>query len=173
MAASATDKTSPKRIDVAVRRGKALQLRAAGITFEQIKEQLGYKTRAAAVQDVQRAMAITVGEPAADLRALEAARLDMLWIRAMQVLSRSHVTVSNVKIVTLDGKPLNDDGPILAAIRELRQLSESRRKLFGLDAPARVEVISDDAVDNEIRRLTEELNRAAAEQATGSATPAG
>ncbi len=117
-----------------------------------------------------------VAEPAAELRALEAARLDMLWRRAMLVLSRKHIAVSHGRIIYLrepeckhgfedegapvQGEPLLDDGPVLAAIRELRQLSESRRKLFGLDAATVVQVISDDILDAEIRRLTEELDRA-------------
>lgn len=170
-------KTSIRRVDVAVRRGKALQMRAAGLTFEQIKDQLGYKTRGSAVQDVQRAMALTVSEPAADLRALQAARLEMLWVKAMQVLSRTHLTVSHGRVIMVgpEGaeRPLQDDGPVLAAIRELRQISTEVRKLFGLDAPTRVEVISDDTLDAEIRRLSEELDRAASAQAPGTATPQG
>jgi hypothetical protein len=153
-------------------------MRAAGLTFDAITAQLGYKTRSACIQDIQRAMAVAVSEPAADLRALEAARLEMLWVKAMQVLSRTHVSVSNGRVVyvtTGDGqeKPVTDDAPVLAAIRELRMISESRRKLFGLDAPQRVEVFTDDAIDAEIRRLTEELNAASAGQARGVEAPTG
>lgn len=166
-------KTSPRRIEVAERRAKALELRKAGVPYDKIKDQLGYKTRAAAIQDVQRAMAAMVREPADDLRALEDERLDMLWFRAMQVLSRQHITVSNGRVVMHNGQPVTDDGPILAAIRELRMLSESRRKLHGWDAPTKVEVITDDALDREIKRLSDELGRAAAGQAAGAATPEG
>jgi hypothetical protein len=167
----AESKTSPRRIQVAIRRGKVLQMRAAGMSYDQIQQAFpdDYRSRAAVVQDVQRALMSVVAEGAADLRALEAARLDMLWVKAMQVLSRTHVAVSNGRVVYLsrDGQetPVQDDGPILSAIRELRSLSESRRKLFGLDAPTQVQVMNDDALDLEIRRLTEELSRAAAAEA--------
>jgi hypothetical protein len=173
---SGEGKTSPRRVQVALRRAKVLQMRAAGASPLQIMQAFpdDYRTEAAVYQDIQRAMLQVVQEPAADRRALENARLDMLWVRAMQVLSRTHVTVSHGKIVyvttvTADGiqeTPLQDDGPVLAAIRELRQISESRRKLNGLDAPTQVQVINDDLIDAEIRRLTEELGRAEAAQAT-------
>lgn len=170
----AESKTSPRRVKVALRRAKVLQMRAAGATLDQILAAFPdeYKTRAAVVQDVQRALMATVGEPAAELRALEAARLDMLWVKAMQVLQRTHVVVSGGKVVTVEEngqeKPLQDDMPGLAAIRELRALSESRRKLFGLDAPSVVQVMSDDLIDAEIHRLREELDRASAAEAGGA-----
>lgn len=169
---------SARRVLVAQRRGKALTLRASGATYDEIHAELpydpdnphnGYKTRAALIQDIQRALMATVAQPAADARALEAERLDLLWRRAMQVLERTHIMVSHGKVVysSADGfeNPLTDDAPVLAAIRELRFLSESRRKLFGLDAAQVVQVVSDDAIDEEIKRLSAELERAAAGQA--------
>lgn len=42
--------------DVATRRVKVLQLRAAGMTFETIADQCGHKTAAAAAQDFTRAL---------------------------------------------------------------------------------------------------------------------
>ena len=170
---------SARRVHVAQRRGKALKMRAAGASYDEIlaamphdptNPHVGYKTRSALIQDIRRALMLTVSEPAADLRALEAERLDLLWRRAMQVLTRTHIAVSHGKIVyTTDErgneKPLSDDAPVLAAIRELRQISESRRDLLGLDAPRVVQVVSDDALDEEIKRLSAELDRAAAEQA--------
>lgn len=169
---------SARRVRVALRRGKALKMRAAGATYDEIYAAMpydpddphsGYKTRAALIQDIQRALMATLREPAADLRALQAERLEMLWRRGMQVLSRTHITVSHGKVVytSVDGfeTPLADDMPVLAAMRELRQISAEYRKLFGLDAPAQVQVVSDDAIDEEIKRLTLELERAAASQA--------
>jgi hypothetical protein len=198
----AESKASARRVHVALRRGEALKMRAAGATYDQIWEAFPdeYRSRAAVIQDVQRALMSVVAEGAADLRALEAARLDLLWTKAMEVLQARHITVSHGRVVYLgdgaredgesrtdwarrrlehfltgagdedddgprDGEPLIDHGPTLSAIRELRALSESRRKLFGLDAPAQVQVMNDDALDLEIRRLTEELNRAAATEA--------
>jgi hypothetical protein len=54
----------------------------------------------------------------------------------------------------------------LLAIETCRRLIVERRKLLGLDRPPRIEVITLDAVDEEIRRLEAEL--AAAEQPGGA-----
>ncbi|MFE3387346.1 hypothetical protein [Streptomyces anulatus] len=58
---------------------------------------------------------------------------------ALEVLEWDHIMVSHGKVVKDDdGVPLLDDGPKSAAIRELRTIRESYRKLFGADAPSRV-----------------------------------
>lgn len=163
-------RTSPRRIAVAERRAQALQLRAEGCTMDEIRERVpGYRSRGAVAQDIQRAMIAMVAEPTEEVRALEVARLDMLWVEAMLVLRRQHVTVSNGKVVHLDGRPVQDDGPALAAIDRLVRIAERRAKLLGLDAPTKVEVITLDAIDAEIRRLTQELDRAEAAQIAAAA----
>lgn len=162
-------KTSPRRIDAAQRRAKALEMRRDGRKFQDIADALGYKSRGAAAQDVQRALALTVSEPAAEVRALELMRLDEMWVAALDVLKRSHITVSNGRVIEIDGQPLVDDGPVLQAIDRLLKIQERRAKYLGLDAPTKVEVIDDSTIDAEIRRLTEELERAAAAQAADAA----
>jgi hypothetical protein len=96
----------------------------------------------------------------------------------LEVLARNHITVSNGRVITLpdsDGKdvPLADDGPILAAVgrlldigRSRLQIMERRAKYCGLDAPAKVSVITDEALDNELARAAAEL--AQLERATRS-----
>lgn len=163
-------KTSPRRVATAIRRGKALQMRLAGIPYGQICETLGYSSRANAINDVRRALVATVNEPADELRALEVQRLDVLWNTAMKVLTRLHVTVNNGKVIHLDGLPVQDDGPILAAIDRLLKIQERRAKLLGLDAPKAFEVVTVDAVDQQIRALTEELQRT---EAAAAAEPDG
>lgn len=112
-------KTSARRLAVAERRRKAIELRLAGLTYPTIYErypELGYRSPSAIVQDVQRAIDQYVGGAARELVALEAARLERLnqaiWASAMQ----------------------GD----LGSVAEARRLSESRRKLHGLDAADRV-----------------------------------
>jgi hypothetical protein len=56
------------------------------------------------------------------------------------VLGRTHYYVQGGKVVIYDGAPLRDDGPTLAAIGQLVRLGESRRRLLGLDAPAKVDM---------------------------------
>jgi hypothetical protein len=79
-----------------------------------------------------------LAQAGAELIASEAAQLDDLFVSAMEVLERDHVVVSHGKVVTdTDGTPLLDDGPKLAAIREMRAIRESYRKLLGVDAARR------------------------------------
>ena len=127
--------------ETANRDAKAATLRAQGRTFQQIATELGYSDRGDAWRGVQRARASVLQGPAEELIRTEAAQLDILYTEALEVLERDHVMVSHGRIICDDnGDPILDDGPKLAAIRELRTLRESYRKLFGLDAATKTEV---------------------------------
>lgn len=74
------------------------------------------------------------------------ARLDGLEEAAIKVLERKHITVNNGHIISLDGEPLPDDGPVLAAIDRLIKIEEARvrngealRRILGLDMPVKVD----------------------------------
>lgn len=158
-------KSSPRRINVAERRAAALRLRAGGLKLDEIlarHPELGYKSRAALSQDLQRAMIETVRQPADEVRALELERLDMLWREAMRVLTARHISVSNGRVVTREDPitgeehPVPDDDPVLRSIDRLLKIMERRSKLLGLDAPAKVEVITLDSIEAELRRLEDE-----------------
>jgi hypothetical protein len=76
----------------------------------------------------------------------ELVRLNELEERAKQVLDRHHITVNNGRVIAIDGEPLQDDGPVLAAIDRLIKIEDARRKnnaeqrkLLGLDAPTKVD----------------------------------
>lgn len=69
--------------------------------------------------------------------AMELERLDAAQQVVVAVLEANHLLVADGRVVRVDGKPLPDAGPVLAAVREFRQISESRRKLLGLDAPTK------------------------------------
>lgn len=146
-----------RSIDDAERDARACRLRAAGVTYQQIADQLGYSDRAAAGRAVERVLIETVSEPAETLRSLELARLDELMRRAWRVLSIEHVTVSAGRVVTVDGMPVPDHGPVLAAIDRILRISERRARLLGLDAPTQMQVITVDQIEAEIQRLSAEL----------------
>lgn len=167
-----------KRADTAQRRKQAIDMRMAGSSYQQIADALGYTTRGAACQDVTRALETAVFEQARSVEAYreeELQRLDVLLAEAWAVLKRQHITVSHGRIIKDDlDEPILDDGPTLSAIDRILKIQERRAKFLGLDAPQRHEVVSIDAVDAEIARLSAELQRgqageAAAAQATASA----
>lgn len=112
----------------------------------------GHRVGASTAKDMVREEAARRVDPKVDeWRAMELGRLDASLERlkgledaARRVLQREHITVNNGRIIVLDGSPLPDDGPVLAAIDRLIKVedarqrnSESRRKLLGLDAPAK------------------------------------
>ena len=72
--------TSLRRLSVADKRRRALDLRKAGASFDSIAQELGYKNRGAAHKAVMAALAATLREPAAEVRKLELERLDRLLL---------------------------------------------------------------------------------------------
>jgi hypothetical protein len=175
---------------VALRRAKALELRIAGKSPAEIVDaDIGYRTAHHVVVDVGRALAATVAEPAADVRAMELLRLDQALQRLAEdeakvraVRDREHVTVSHGRVIYVkddagNDVPLIDDAPVLQANAQLmaiedrrRHIQDRRAKYLGLDAPAKVQVISDDDLNREEQRLAAEL--AELEQAAAGADPA-
>ena len=124
----------------AQRDAEAARLKAAGRTYQQIADELGYSDRGNAWRGVQRAIKSVLKEPAEELIAVEAGRLDDLYATALEILERDHLMISHGRIIFDErtGDPVIDDGPRLAALRELRQIRESYRRLHGLDAEKKV-----------------------------------
>lgn len=89
-----------------------LELRRAGAPFDEIADKIQCGDRSNAYKIYKRAMARTLLEPAADIRALEGDRLDRLQLAAW-----SKATVKGD----------------LAAIHTVLRVMERRAKLFGLD----------------------------------------
>ncbi len=143
-----------ERAAIDLRRAKAMQMRAKRMTWQQVADECGYADRGAACKDISRFREETraeAEESLAELRAVELDHLDMLARAAIEVLERKHIVIQGGKVIRMiadgevaeegevTGDPLIDDGPTLAAIDRLAKLSESRRKLLGLDAPTQTE----------------------------------
>ena len=127
-----------QRAATAQRRTQAIALRLAGVDFESIATRLGYASRGAECTDINRALEQSLAEQARDgevLRQAELLRLDRLqagvWTQALAGDPRS----AEVALKVID----------------------RRCKLLGLDAPARVELMTMGAIEAEIERLSAEL----------------
>lgn len=145
--------------DTAERDAAACRMRNLSHDYDEIAVELGFANRSAARQAVERAMRATVQEPAAEQRAMQLAKLDVMFRKAWEVLCARHIVVNQGRVV-LDpdsGEPLRDHGPVLAAINSVLKIEERRAKLLGLDAPMRVEAITVDMIDVELDRLVEEF----------------
>jgi hypothetical protein len=113
--------TAQRRIEAKERALKALELRKKGVRYEQIAQQLGYTNRGNAHKAVMKELNLLAKEcleEASKVRDLELQRLDDLFLAAWKAIA---------------------DGSESAIDRALR-VSESRRKLMGLDAAQKVDV---------------------------------
>ncbi|MFI5524993.1 hypothetical protein [Streptomyces platensis] len=137
-----------RTIASAQRDAAAANLRAErpAVPYREIARRLGYSDGGDAWRGVRRAMRDAVIEPVERLIETEAAELDALYVEAMEILGRNHVTVNQGRIITMldpdTGRelPLPDDGPRLAALNTALKIRESYRRLRGLDAATKTEV---------------------------------
>lgn len=129
---------------------EAARLRSQSLTFRQIGERLGV-TGQAAFAMVKRAIADIPREGTEELIALELAKLDAIEAKYAEITQGLHPMVSmSGKIVGFTddetGKEiyLEDSAPVIRALDGLLKVSESRRKLLGLNAPTRTELTGKD-----------------------------
>lgn len=134
-------------IDIDRRDAEATQYLAdhPGTTYQQLADEFGYSNRGNAWRAVQKCRQAVLQQAGTALIASEASQLDDMFVAAMEVLERDHVVVSHGKVITMADesgteKPLLDDGPKIAALREMRMIRESYRKLLGVDQPTQVAV---------------------------------
>lgn len=123
-----------KTLGGAERDAEAARLRSTGLGLRQIADTLGYESESGASKAISRALAAVPAEAVNELRLLESARLDQL-LAALQ--------------------PGVGDGNV-QAIAEARKISESRRRLFGLDGPVSIDLNVGDPRDLELRELVAE-----------------
>jgi hypothetical protein len=123
---------------IAERRSKAVQLRLAGVDYERIAQQLEYKSRQQAREDVHRAYVqatAEVRESVEELRNQDLERLARLqaafWGAALQ------------------GDP--------KAGEMILKILARRAKLMGMDSALKVEITTIDQIDAEIQQLREKL----------------
>jgi hypothetical protein len=125
------------------RRQEAVKLRLTGMSFTRIAEALGYADAATAYNAVKMELALTKREDADELREIESQRLDSLQEVMVAVLRSEHVVVSvqrgQVVIDQRTFEAVKDHGPVMNAVDRLLRISESRRKLLGIDAPPQVQ----------------------------------
>lgn len=141
----------------AVRDAEIYRLKVAGLTERAIAERYGLaQSTVHEIIDTGRRDLLTPGAEA--LRQMEADRLDDARRAAAAVRARVHYVVQGGKVVKDDdGQPLRDDGPVLKANEQMVRISESWRKLFGLDAPEQLSVSLERRVEEESTDIAEVL----------------
>jgi transposase-like protein len=149
--------------DTMERDANAADLFRQGKSYRQIAAEMGWNSPNAAFEAVRRA-AQEAGR--GSLAAKEALRIMLErhqdYRRAVyEVLTAKHYVTTQAGHVVEgpDGLPLHDDAPVLNAVDRLVKIDQEEAKLLGLYAPtkSRVEVITEDVVDAELKRLAEEI----------------
>ena len=143
------------------------------MTWEAIGTELGIAPTTA-YRSAMRGMAAVPTEGQQEAKRAELRKLDRIERHLLSVMEREHITVNQGRVIRIGGEPIwengkiayweggtpvLDDGPGVQAAGKLLQVQERRARLLGLDAPtqARIEVVTEDVVDAEIRRLEEKL----------------
>lgn len=133
--------------DMADRQRKAMDLRIAGATLEQIAQQLGYADASGAYRAICRGLVETQRPAADELRELESRRLDRLLLAVWQ-------------------QALAGD---LKAVETARRLLDQRARLWGLNMPVKVDatVTQRTETDAALQALVDELERRAQPAGSG------
>lgn len=157
------------------RDAQALMLRSFHYSLAEIDAQLKYGGTGNVSRALKRAEKRILSKSLDAYVATEMAKLDQISLRLIGILSRRHVVVSGGKIVYDNGDPLTgrqpeplaDDSIEMKALAELVRVSESKRRLLGMDAAAKLDInLGESEVDAEIAKLMQamEANGRAMEQ---------
>lgn len=141
------------------RDAQALRLRSFGYSLAEINAQLGYGGTGNTHRALKRAEQKILAKPLDAYVATELAKLDQISLRLIGILSRRHVVVSGGRIVHDEtGTPLADDSVEMKALAELVRVSESKRRLLGMDAAAKLDInLGESEVDAEIAKLVQAM----------------
>jgi hypothetical protein len=112
------NRASEKALLALERQRQALELRKAGVGFQQIADQLGYGGPSGAFNAVARALQKVIQEPAEAVLALELARLDAMLLGLWPKARAGHAS----------------------AVDRVLKLMDRRAKYLGLDAPVKVDL---------------------------------
>lgn len=160
----------------AERREKALRLSIAGWSYQRIVDEAGLGYRNKQAVHVDMVAAYKEYRERQDLAAADKiARHEMLLNEAIEtvhdIMNRRHLATGNGRVVQRKTGKIDpatgleayedvyDDSVNLAAADKLRQLSESLRKLGGLDAPAKVQAQVDGTVSYSINVTPDEMDK--------------
>jgi hypothetical protein len=152
----------------------ALALHCQGVTYQEIATRLGWKSKSYAHSAVKRGIADRQKDAFQQVEefALAVARIQAGMRACQQIIDTPHYAVTNSgKVATVwvageDGQsrevPVLDDGPKQRAITEMRHLNDVLIMIMDLKPASkqRIQVVTEDVVDAEIRKLADEVARA-------------
>lgn len=158
---------------VEARRWRAITLANRGLTDRMIAEQMADEYREAnpaltleAIAshvrvDIHRALKIyrkRTDQGLEEKLASATLRLNDIRRQLYRIIASDHYVLANGKIVKDDdGRPLKDNGPVLAALGQLRALEEQQARLEGTNAREKIDIALDRRVDEESTDVVEAI----------------
>jgi len=150
---------------------RALRMSIAGHTYQAIADALGFRNRQAVHLVIKKGLEELTKKrnlAAEELRSKHIALLDEALAVAHDIMNKDHLAHGNGRVVTREVKlkdgsyetvTLLDDGPRLAAADRLIKISESQRKLLGIDAPAKLDQTVSGTIGYQIDASPDELEQ--------------
>ena len=124
-------RTSPRRLAVVEKQRQALELRKAGVTFQEIADALGYATAQGALLAVESGLRKTLQQPADELRKIDLERLETMlrqvWPFVIAPTVKAMPIGGGVAMQVWDDAKFHATGTVLTILAR-------RAKLLGLDA---------------------------------------
>ena len=151
-----------QKIAVNARRAKLVEYRRQKIPYSRFYEELGYGSVNEATKDFKRTLEESIARQDNNVelyREEQLQELEYLAEEAHAILREVHYIVGVSGKVALDpdtDRPLIDHTPRLQAIDRLLRILDRVAKLRGTEQ-IRVEVLTIDAIDAEIQRLSRDL----------------
>jgi hypothetical protein len=147
---------------------EALRLHCQGMGYQQIADELHWRSKASAFKAVKNALADLQRDKLEQVDHFTAAveRIQKGLRECQEIIDTPHYLAGrDGKIVTMWNEkakaevPVLDSGPKQRAVTEMRHLNDQLIMLMDLRpaAKSRVEVVTEDVVDAEIAKLAEEL----------------
>lgn len=132
------------------------------LSYREVAERLGWKYKSSALRAVNRVIR-EAGAPAREIRDRRDRELQFLWDAAMEIYEKHHIVVSNGRVMEHKGEVLEDNGPRIQALDQLRRLNIEWRKLHGTDAAVKVDATIHEVTqqDLELQEMLREAKAAA------------
>lgn len=155
---------------VETRRWKAVTLANRGLTHRMVAEQmaddyspgLSLEQRTAQVSvDITRALKIyrkRTDQAIEEKLTAATLRLNDIRRQLYRVISTDHFVLhQGVVVRDEEGRPLRDNGPVLAALGQLRALEEQQARLEGTNAREKIDIALERRVDDEATDVVEAI----------------
>ena len=124
-----------------IKRGEEVcRLRSQGLPWRVIAERVGFNDPSSAFTAYRTAIAKLPSTATNEARTTELEHLDFLRRTVVALLDKQYITVSAGRVVYFGDDPIEDTGPILAAVDRLLKIESQIADLHGLKSPSSIVV---------------------------------